>query len=42
MNTYDVTYGYITPGCCFDCVERVKEENKEEAEKNDMYSNSAS
>ena len=33
MNTYDVTYGYITPGCCFDWVERVKAENKEEAEK---------
>ena len=33
MNTYDVTYGYITPDCCFDCVERVKAENKEEAEK---------
>ena len=47
MNTYDVTYGYITPDCCVDsvliqihllakrsdCVERVKAENKEEAEK---------
>ena len=33
MNTYDVTYGYLTTGCCFDCVERVKAENKEEAKK---------
>ena len=33
MNTYDVTYSYITPDCCFGYVERVKAENKEEAEK---------